>query len=301
MFWSSTSLSLDTARAFNAAFAPSYTPVGIFVGGTSGIGQGIAEAFARHTKGNSHIVLVGRNRAAAEAIIARFPKPSVPGIKHEFVECDSKLVKNVKKTAAELLTRFPRINFLVLSAGAVSTKPYDESEEGIDRRLAFIYDLMPGLRAAKAAGEDAKVISILKAGSGGPIDPDNFGLKKNFSFGTFKNEIPAYHDAMIESFAEQEPEMTFLHSYPGTVITGLWNAADSAIIRSFAWLYQAWLYPFSIALETCGECQLYGLLKSGPGADRIDATGESIGKQGYHIVEKAKQTLWKHTVDATAL
>jgi NAD(P)-dependent dehydrogenase (short-subunit alcohol dehydrogenase family) len=206
MFWSSTSLSLDTARAFNAAFAPSYTPVGIFVGGTSGIGQGIAEAFARHTKGNSHIVLVGRNRAAAEAIIARFPKPSVPGIKHEFVECDSKLVKNVKKTAAELLTRFPRINFLVLSAGAVSTKPYDESEEGIDRRLAvlyysrwkFIYDLMPGLRAAKAAGEDAKVISILKAGSGGPIDPDNFGLKKNFSFGTFKNEIPAYHDAMIE-------------------------------------------------------------------------------------------------------
>ncbi|KAJ7238216.1 hypothetical protein C8J57DRAFT_115242 [Mycena rebaudengoi] len=227
---------------------------------------------------------------------------------HEFVECDSKLVKNVKKTAVELLTRFPRINFLVLSAGAVSTKPYDESEEGLDRRLAvlyysrwkFIYDLMPGLRAAKAAGEDAKVTSILKAGSGGPIDPDNLGLKKNFSFGTFKNEIPAYHDAMIQSFAEQEPEMTFL-SYPGTVITSLWNAADSAIIRSFAWLYQAWLYPFSIALETCGECQLYGLFKSGPGADRIDATGESIGRQKYHVVEKAMQTLWEHTVDATAV
>ncbi|KAJ7251627.1 NAD(P)-binding protein [Mycena rebaudengoi] len=266
-------------------------PVGIFVGGTSGIGQGIAEAFARHTKGNAHIVLVGRNRAAAEAIIARFPKPSVPGITHEFVECDSKLVKNVKKTAAELLIRFPRINFLVLSAGAVSTKPYDESEEGIDRRLAVLY----------YSREDAKVTSILKAGSGGPIDPDNLGLKKNFSFGTFKNEIPAYHDTMIQSFAEQEPEMTFLHSYPGTVIMGLWNATDSAIIKSFAWLYQVWLYPFSITLETCGECQLYRLLKSGPGADRIDATGESIGKQRYYAVEKAKQTLWEHTVDATAV
>jgi len=33
-------------------------PVGVFVGGTSGIGQGLAEAFARHTGGNAKIMYV---------------------------------------------------------------------------------------------------------------------------------------------------------------------------------------------------------------------------------------------------
>jgi NAD(P)-dependent dehydrogenase (short-subunit alcohol dehydrogenase family) len=198
--------SLSKERAFNATFAPSYTPVGIFVGGTAGIGQGIVEAFARHTKGNAHIVIIGRNRAAAESIIAGLPKATVPGIEHEFLECDSKLVKNAQRTAAELLARFPRINFLVLSAGAISTKPFDDNGEGIDRRLAvmyysrwkFINDLLPGLRAAKAAGEDAKVLSVLKAGAGGPINMDDLGLKKNFGFMKMRSEITSYHDAMIE-------------------------------------------------------------------------------------------------------
>lgn len=35
----------------------------------------MAEAFARVTKGNANIIIVGRNRAAAERIISSFPKP----------------------------------------------------------------------------------------------------------------------------------------------------------------------------------------------------------------------------------
>jgi short-subunit dehydrogenase involved in D-alanine esterification of teichoic acids len=54
--------------------------VAVFVGGTSGVGQGLAEAFNRHTKGNSHIVLVGRNHKAAENIISRM-KSDVAGEK----------------------------------------------------------------------------------------------------------------------------------------------------------------------------------------------------------------------------
>ncbi|KAJ6604617.1 hypothetical protein DFH09DRAFT_1123290 [Mycena vulgaris] len=307
MPWSSESLS--TARAFNATFATSYTPVAIFVGGTSGIGKGIAEAFARHTKGNAHIVIVGRNRAAAESIIAGFPNPTLPGVKHEFFECDSKLIKNVQTTATELLVRFPRINFIVLSAGAVSTKAWDESEEGIDRRLAVLYysrwkfanDLLPGLRAAKAAGEDAKVVTVGHPGIGGPIDVDNLGLKKDFSLLRVRTEVPTYYDAMVESFAEQEPEMTFIHAYPGTVITGLYSSSDSAFIRTFSFLFHALLYPFSISAETSGECQLYALLSSGPGAHRTDASGESIGRTGYHVVKEAKQKLWAHTVEVTSV
>jgi len=46
-------------------------PVAVFVGGTSGIGQGMAEALNRHTKGNSHIILVGRSKEAAEDIMTK--------------------------------------------------------------------------------------------------------------------------------------------------------------------------------------------------------------------------------------
>jgi NAD(P)-dependent dehydrogenase (short-subunit alcohol dehydrogenase family) len=67
---------VPTANAAWVPTVPAYTPVGIVVGGTSGIGQGIAEAFARHTHGRTHIVLVGRNEAAAAAILVRLPPAS---------------------------------------------------------------------------------------------------------------------------------------------------------------------------------------------------------------------------------
>ena len=55
-------------RERNAAIVANLkgAPVGVFVGGTSGIGQGITEAFARWRDGNAHIIIVGRNEAAAK-------------------------------------------------------------------------------------------------------------------------------------------------------------------------------------------------------------------------------------------
>jgi NAD(P)-dependent dehydrogenase (short-subunit alcohol dehydrogenase family) len=150
--------SLTTIRASNATFSPKYIPVAVFVGGTSGIGQAMAEGFARYTNGNAHIIICGRNENAAKAIITTFPKPTV-GIqaKHEFVHCDALLMKNVHNTSMELVNRLPSINFLVLSPGFLTLKGRTETDEGIDKKLAlnyyarwkFIYDLMPLLRKAK--------------------------------------------------------------------------------------------------------------------------------------------------------
>jgi len=43
--------SLKDVQTTNAQFSPTYRPVAMFVGGTSGIGQAMAEKFAHHTKG----------------------------------------------------------------------------------------------------------------------------------------------------------------------------------------------------------------------------------------------------------
>jgi NAD(P)-dependent dehydrogenase (short-subunit alcohol dehydrogenase family) len=130
------------------------------VGGTSGVGEAMAKAFARYTKGNARIIIVGRNKAAAEAIFASFPKPTAvsdSGPLHGFVHCDATLMKNVHATAKDLLAKLHTINFLILSPGYLATGGRDETEEGIDKRLAlsyyarwkFIQDLMPLLQKAK--------------------------------------------------------------------------------------------------------------------------------------------------------
>lgn len=158
--------SLSQIRAANAAFSPGYVPVAVFVGGTSGVGEAMAKSFARYTKGSARIIIVGRNKAAAESIIASFPKPagtSDSGPQHEFVHCDATLMKNVHATTKDLLSKLQTINFLVLSPGYLATGAKDETEEGIDKRVAlnyharwkFINDLIPLLQKAKGLSSAA--------------------------------------------------------------------------------------------------------------------------------------------------
>ena len=137
--------SIASVRAANAAAASAlpYRPVAVFVGGTAGIGAGMARAFAHHRNGDAHIILVGRNRAAAEAVISSFPKPSSDSgseeAKHEFVECDVSLMRNVRKTTKELKERLPRLNYLVMTQGMMTTQGRNETDEGIDRKMALHY------------------------------------------------------------------------------------------------------------------------------------------------------------------
>ncbi|CCM05843.1 uncharacterized protein FIBRA_08079 [Fibroporia radiculosa] len=284
--------SLDTTKAANAKYAPSRVPVAIFVGGTSGIGQATAEAFARHTRGNAHIILCGRNRVAAEQIIASFPTPSVPDAKHEFVECDVSLMKNIDETTAGLLNSLGKVNFLILSAGIFTLKGRNETAEGIDRKLALGYyarwkftrDLMPLLRKAKDTGEDAKVISVLAAGHGSDIDLDDLGLKKNYTGVSSMRAAPTYNDLMFESFAEQQPDLSFVHIFPGIVRTPLLGTFFSLV-----------LYPFTTSVSDCAEHVLYALLSANAGAHRCDNKGDDLGKKYYYGSDEARERLWKHT------
>ena len=196
--------SISLIRASNAAFHSSYPPVAVFVGGTSGIGKAMVERFARLTNGNSSIIIVGRNRAAAETIFASLP--STETSTHEFIQCDATLMSNVHTTSQEILSRYNKINYLILSPGVFSLKGRDDTSEGIDKKLAvhyyarwrFIYDLLPSLERAKEAGEEAKTLSVLGAGKGGKIDVDDLGLKKSFSLSNAAMAAPTYTDLMME-------------------------------------------------------------------------------------------------------
>ena len=205
-------LSLTSIRASNAAFthSTSHPPVAVFVGGTSGIGEGMARTFAEHTKGNSSIIIVGRNRAAADAILASLPKPAEKDnlkVAREFIQCDVTLMKNVKNTAQDILSRHSKINYLVMSPGIMTFVGRDETPEGIDKKMAvhyygrwtFLRELLPALEKAKDDGEDAAAMSVFGAGNGGKIDVDDLAMKKNYSTKNAALALPTYNDLMMQA------------------------------------------------------------------------------------------------------
>ncbi|KAK7443182.1 hypothetical protein VKT23_015780 [Stygiomarasmius scandens] len=135
--------SLSLIRSSNSAIinSLSYIPTAVFVGGTSGIGQGVAETFAYHTQGNARIFILGRNKQAADSIISGFPKPTSPDARHQFIDCDVSLMKNIRKATQELrnMHGVDKVNYLVMSQGYFSVAGYTETEEGLDRKLAVHY------------------------------------------------------------------------------------------------------------------------------------------------------------------
>ncbi|KAH7868986.1 uncharacterized protein C8R40DRAFT_1177280 [Lentinula edodes] len=305
-------MEIATVKAQNGKISFPYIPVAVFIGGTSGIGRATAEALARYTNGNANIIIVGRNRAAADSIIASFPRPSFPSVKHEFIQCDVTLLKNVRQATNEILSRHSKINVLVISTGEMELFNREITEDGLDRivvlayhsRWKFIHGFMPALAKAKEANEDVKVLSVASAGLGGKVDLEDLELKK-VSLIPFLRSISTYNDLMVEGFALHFPSITFIHCSPGRVRTPLGSNSSSILFRTLSFLinspFSPWYY-YSLAPEDAGEYQLYGMLytASTPGAWRITQDGSDLGKKGYNGDENARDVLWRYTLEVTS-
>ncbi|KAJ7648994.1 hypothetical protein DFH06DRAFT_1475972 [Mycena polygramma] len=226
----------------------------------------MAEAFARHTKGNAHIVIVGRNRAAGDR---RRPSPRSPNPRSPeqstSLSNDVTLMRNVHRVADDFLACMPK-----------TTDGRNETEEGIDRRLAvhyygrwkFIKDLLPALENAHGAGEDAKVMSVLAAGRGGEINLEDLGLKNSFTWKTAATTATTYNDIMVNRAIQG--------SYPGFVASSLYKSSNSNLLNAINVLMPLFS-PFAYSVEASGEHQLFALLKTGPGAARTGPNGDGIG------------------------
>ncbi|KAL1754905.1 hypothetical protein FB107DRAFT_214716 [Schizophyllum commune] len=299
--------SLAAARAANAVFKFTPNPIrAVFVGGTAGIGHGMALALARATKGNAQIVIVGRNQAAAKDLIASFPSPA--NTLSTFVFCDVTLMRNVHAAAESIKQQLSTINYLVISAGFFTLSGRNETEEGIDRKLAahyyarwaFINDLLPQLKAAVEKGEEAKVMSVFSAGHGGPIDVNDLGLKRTYSLKNAAYQSITYNDLALEEFSARSPDISFIHTYPGTVRTNIVKNSDSYLIKALTYLF----YPIAylrtvVSEEECADWMTYALLNAKPGFGRYNNHGDDIGRLNYDGTEEQRKKLWEHTIEET--
>jgi len=181
----SSSQSMSALRAKNlAASFPGRQA--LVVGGTSGIGHGIAQRLA---KANFTVTIVGRNAERGREIVEELTK--LGGSGHTFLPCDAQLVGNVKTFAAEYAAKHSSLDVLVLTLGYAQMDGRVLTREGLDgqmavhyySRMAFIEGLLPLLRAAPAGG--GCVLSVLSGGRHAPYphfasDPSlesHYGLK----------------------------------------------------------------------------------------------------------------------------
>ncbi|KAF8997085.1 hypothetical protein BDQ17DRAFT_1284128 [Cyathus striatus] len=300
--------SLAVSKAHNSSFPLPNIPVAIFVGGTAGIAEAMARALAKYTNGNAHIIIIGRTQAAAESIIASFPPPGKEG-KYEFIKCDIVLMKNVYDTCEKVLSRVSRVNYLVISAGLTSFSGREETKEGLDRKLAiryysrwaFIDGLLPGLKAAKAGGEQASVMSILGAGLAPKVVVEDYGFKKNYSAFKVLFQTISYNELMIAEFGRREPDIAFTHVYSGQVwhnkpsVQGWWMWIIYYIMLPITWLTGILIYP-----EESAEYHLYSLFQGKSGMYRRNEKGNDIGMKKFPGTEEDQVKVWEHTVEEVA-
>ncbi|KAK0220161.1 hypothetical protein IW262DRAFT_1243612, partial [Armillaria fumosa] len=126
----------------NASWLPSYTPVALFVGGTSGIGEAIVKALAYYTSARVHLIIVGRNRSAAKKTFASISNTTEnpESLLRQFIYCDATLMTNIEILAKQVSGVVSRINLLVLSLGYFQVwTGRNDTEEGIDRLLSLKY------------------------------------------------------------------------------------------------------------------------------------------------------------------
>jgi hypothetical protein len=180
--------------------------------------------------------LLCRNADKGNAVVAELHAINGGG-RATFLQKDISLISNVDELCAEIRQREPKINCVFLTTGYMTLKGRDESAEGIDKRMAVNYysrmrivlNLMPCLDQAVQVGELARVITVLAAGSEKDIlNPDDLELKHNFNLHECLAHCVIMSDFMVEELSQRHPDISFSHSFPGSVKSGIANQLTSA-------------------------------------------------------------------------
>jgi NAD(P)-dependent dehydrogenase (short-subunit alcohol dehydrogenase family) len=200
----------------------------IVVGGTSGIGMGIA---LRLAEAGAAVTIVGRDRTRAVQIVEQMKSAAPDGSAavHSFKQCNCFLLSNVASCAAELTAESgsKKLDFLVLTQGMATTQGHTPTAEGLDEKLALHYysrvafakALAPLLESATPGG---RVLSVLSAGVHGTYGgwrDDTAISAANYSLKNAADGAGFYNDLAVDSLSREHPTLSFTHAAPGFVNT----------------------------------------------------------------------------------
>ena len=209
----------------------------VITGGTSGIGEVAAETLAQM---GARIILVARNKSRADATLVRLRR-SGPGVAHSVYFADLSRLAEMKRLAAEIADREPRIDILINNAGALfGTRRL--TEDGLEYTFAVnhmsYFVVTKGLRDRLLASGGARIINTASAAhQRATLDFDDLQSTKNFRAMTAYGRSKLCNILFTRQLARslQGTDVTANCLHPGFVATRFADESGGLISR-FAWL-----------------------------------------------------------------
>jgi len=227
----------------------------LVVGGTSGIGRGIAVTLARS---GHDVTIAGRSEAAGQEIVDEMKREAGEsgGNEFKFEKLDAFDLADVKALATRV-SQGP-LDCLVLTQGMATIQGFTPTKDGLDQKLQLhVYSrhllarlLSPRLAESKNEG-GGRVMSVLSAGVHGSYakyssDPM---LKNSYSVKNAADAAGFYNDIFLEGLAKTNPNVAYVHAAPGFVSTS-WGTEMPAPIR---WAIRPLQKAFGKDKYLCGE------------------------------------------------
>ncbi|TAQ88726.1 hypothetical protein B7494_g2945 [Chlorociboria aeruginascens] len=232
--------------------------VAVFIGGTSGIGEISVKKFAKYTI-KPRVYIVGRSQEAADRIIAECRALNSGG-EYIFMKADVSLIRGVDDLCEKIKAKEKTINLLMLAAAVVSLDR-SKTSEGLHLLAALTYycrirtiiNVLPLLNKAT----DLRRVIIVGGGSNeGQIDPTDFPALR-VPLRAIRGHLITLITLGLESVAKDNPDISFIHDYPGYVKTNLFARMRSwtgYLMRAFVWLIGSFT---EVPIEECGERHVF--------------------------------------------
>lgn len=213
-----------------STISPLQGKTALVTGGTDGIGKEIARGLAQVT---AELIIVGRD-ADKGARAAREIGAAAENCDVRFVQADLSLMREARRLGDDVAKRWPKIHYLVHSAGFVRGRRA-LTAEGFESNFATNYlsrfvlttRLLVSLQAAGRPGESARVLLIAHPGFNGTIHYDDVNLATRYStIRAFKqfhyaNDVFAVELARRLSVPGERPSVTIACLHPGPTKTNI--------------------------------------------------------------------------------
>ncbi|KAJ3497322.1 hypothetical protein NLG97_g1995 [Lecanicillium saksenae] len=242
-------VSESSVRRSNALISSSLfsSVTAVFVGGTSGVGRCTLIKLAKYSK-NPRIYLVGRSQSAADEVITECNALNPQG-RYTFIQGDVSLVRGVDTLCQAIKDLETSIDLLFLSPGVLKLDR-SVTTENIHHlaalnyycRMRIITSLLPLIQVAQLR----RVVTVAGGGHEGSLDFDDLQALR-VPLSQLRSHLSTMITLGLEALVSQHPKVSFIHSYPGSVATGLYRDLDKP--------------PFDpasvVSVDECGERQLY--------------------------------------------
>lgn len=230
-------MTIDSAASTVEELQPNLRDrVCLVTGATSGIGRVAAMTLAGQ---GATVLLTGRDRGRGEAVVEEIQRR---GETAEFFQADFSSLQTVRDLAAEVRSRYPRLDVLINNAGGVNAERR-LTPDGIERTFAVnhlaTFLLTEELRDLLVASAPARIVTVsseahrmLKT-----LDFDNLQGERRYrgfrayAISKLANVLFTYElDRRLRGSG-----VTANCLHPGTVRTGIWGRVTACSGCSFCW------------------------------------------------------------------